>query len=580
MTNQSSIPEATQVGLSVASHLTTINAIIKGIYGGPLGAALGASLQNRHTIYNTVITIIVLLLLPVMFIIMLPGLVFGSLSDNSGALNDNTLISENIRAANLAIVEVLMKSHDDVLSEITAAISHLPEGEEATITDPYAYTIAVNVNLLISQFCASKDNFEEINIEELKKIILENKDGLFTYTVSTETVTIDAQDNKHEEPETSSFIQHNYIINYAGDSYFADHVFHLTDKQKEIAFAYAENLSLFFGSTSGIAYANVSDAVLVYRATVERIAARFGMSNYVELILAVMMQESGGKGLDVMQSAEGAFNTRYPHKPNGILDPEYSIECGIQELKYALEKAGCTGPTDLEHIKLALQGYNFGSAYIDWAIERDGGYTKENAIAYSDMMCARPSWQYDRYGDKEYVEHVLRYYIIISESQSIPAGEAARIDLSQRMNWLFPNGTPVSQSAVEQYLVTIQVPINNSSGEKTTASLTVHHALASEISAIFEEIQATGFKIHELSCYGYRKMASGTGSLSHHSYGVAIDINWSENPAVYWGYSPDPNSEYYINQNIVNIFKAHGFYWGGDWSANFYDPMHFSYTNH
>lgn len=35
------------------------------------------------------------------------------------------------------------------------------------------------------------------------------------------------------------------------------------------------------------------DAVLRYRADVERIAAQYGMSQYVELILAVMMQESG-----------------------------------------------------------------------------------------------------------------------------------------------------------------------------------------------------------------------------------------------------------------------------------------------
>ena len=145
------------------------------------------------------------------------------------------------------------------------------------------------------------------------------------------------------------------------------------------------------------------------------------MSQYVELILAVMMQESGGRGLDVMQAAEGAFNTRYPHTPNGITDPEYSIECGIQELKYALDKAGCTGPTDLDRIKLALQGYNYGSGYIDWAIARDGGYTKENAIAFSDMMCARPNWPYPIYGDKEYVEHVLRYYIITSTGGTYPA---------------------------------------------------------------------------------------------------------------------------------------------------------------
>ena len=158
-----------------------------------------------------------------------------------------------------------------------------------------------------------------------------------------------------------------------------------------------------------------------YRPAVERAAAKYGMSDYVDLILAVMMQESGGRGLDVMQAAEGGFNTRYPHVPNGITDPEYSIECGVQELKYALDKAGCTGPTDLDRIKLALQGYNYGSAYIDWAMERDGGYTKENAIAYSDMMCARPSWPYDLYGDKEYVDHVLRYYQITASGGSYPA---------------------------------------------------------------------------------------------------------------------------------------------------------------
>ena len=207
------------------------------------------------------------------------------------------------------------------------------------------------------------------------------------------------------------------------DSYFADHVFHLTDKQKELAKNYAENLTAFFGTASSgiVAAINLSDEVLSYRPAVERAAAKYGMSDYVDLILAVMMQESGGRGPDVMQAAEGGFNTRYPHVPNGITDPEYSIECGVQELKYALDKAGCTGPTDLDRIKLALQGYNYGSAYIDWAMERDGGYTKENAIAYSDMMCARPSWPYDRYGDKEYVDHVLRYYQITASGGSYPA---------------------------------------------------------------------------------------------------------------------------------------------------------------
>lgn len=442
-TESSGFDEAMDVGTSTISHLKalkTASTITKagfGAAGGPFTAAVGIAIANRHGIAKIIIVIIAILLLPVLFILMLPGLIFGSLMEDTGALNSNTIINDNIRASREAIVEVLEESHADILSEINAAIAKLPEGDTASINDSYTYNISVNANLLISQFCASQDNYENINLRKLKSLIRKNKDGLFSYDVATETVTMEVvveggaegenspEGNENAEPQTKTvtFTRHTYTVQYAGDTYFADHVFHLTDEQKKLAQDYAENLTTFFGNAaSGVAMAiNLSDEVLSYRPAVERIAAKYGMSEYVELILAVMMQESGGRGLDVMQAAEGSFNTKYPHKPNGITDPEYSIECGIQELKYALEKAGCTGPTDLDRIKLALQGYNYGSGYIDWAMERDGGYTKENAIAYSDMMCARPSWPYDRYGDKEYVEHVLRYYQITNSGGSYPA---------------------------------------------------------------------------------------------------------------------------------------------------------------
>lgn len=432
---QSGLDEAVSVGTSAVSHLKhlkTASALAKGAAaGGPFMAAIGSAVQHRHKI---LIATLSLLMVPILFIVMLPSLIFGGLADNTGALNSNAIISENIRKANQAIVEVLTECHNDILSEINADISGLPEGDTATITDPYAYSISVNANMLIAQFCASKDNYREINVDELKKVIQKNKEGLFGYDVSNETVTMEvtvdtgaAEGNSNASGETQTktvtFTRHSYTVKYAGDSYFADHIFYLNEKQKELAANYAENLSAFFGSdaSGGVATANVSDEVLAYRAAVARAAAKYGMGQYIELILAVMMQESGGRGLDVMQAAEGAFNTRYPHVPNGITDPEYSIECGVQELKYALDKAGCTGPADLDRIKLGLQGYNYGSGYIDWAMERDGGYTKENAIAYSDMMCSRPNWHYSIYGDKEYVDHVLRYYVVTATGGTYPA---------------------------------------------------------------------------------------------------------------------------------------------------------------
>lgn len=437
---QSALNEAVDVGSAAVSQFnlmktaSTMSKTAKGAaLAGPFGAVIGAALQNKQTLNRIIIAGAIILMIPVLFILLLPSLIFGGLTDNTGTLNDNTKITENIRAANQAIVEVLTECHEDLLAEINAAIARLPEGDTAAITDPYQYSISVNANQLIAQFCASRDNFRDINVTELKRLIRENKADLFSYDENTETitqeVTVDAGAEgtpgagQETTTQTVTFIRHTYTVKYAGDSYFTDHIFHLTDKQKALAADYAENLTLFLGGTDsgGIATANVSDEVLAYRSAVARIAARYGMEQYVELILAVMMQESGGRGLDVMQAAEGAFNTRYPHTPNGITDPEYSIECGIQELKYALDKAGCTGPTDLDRIKLALQGYNYGSGYIDWAMAQDGGYTKENAIAYSDMMCSRPNWHYSIYGDKEYVEHVLRYYIITTTGGTYPA---------------------------------------------------------------------------------------------------------------------------------------------------------------
>ena len=167
-------------------------------------------------------------------------------------------------------------------------------------------------------------------------------------------------------------------------------------------------VSLFGGGGGSNAYTPVSAEVEAYEPLIQKYANQYGIPEYVELIKAVMMQESGGRGLDPMQAAEGSFNTRYPHEPNGIQDPEYSIQCGVQELKAALISAEVENPIDMEHIKLALQGYNFGNGYISWAKTNYGGYSYANAVEFSTMQAQRLGWE--SYGDTQYPAHVLRYY--------------------------------------------------------------------------------------------------------------------------------------------------------------------------
>ena len=163
-----------------------------------------------------------------------------------------------------------------------------------------------------------------------------------------------------------------------------------------------------FGDSSNTGYIPVSEEVEQYSPLISKYAKEYGISEYTELIKAVMMQESGGRGTDPMQASECGYNTKYPNRPGDITDPEYSIKCGVQMLASVLKAAGCKSPSDMEHIKLALQGYNFGGGYITWALEKHGGYSKANAVEFSKMQAKKMGMS--AYGDPDYVEHVLRYY--------------------------------------------------------------------------------------------------------------------------------------------------------------------------
>ena len=144
----------------------------------------------------------------------------------------------------------------------------------------------------------------------------------------------------------------------------------------------------------------VSEEVKAYEPIIQKYAKEHGIPDYVLLIEAVMLLESGGRGTDPMQCTECNFNTLYPHTPGSITDPEYSINVGIQNLANCLQIAECESPVDIDAVKLALQGYNYGQGYITWAMNKYGGYSKANAVEFSMKTAEQLGWE--RYGNMNY----------------------------------------------------------------------------------------------------------------------------------------------------------------------------------
>ncbi len=152
----------------------------------------------------------------------------------------------------------------------------------------------------------------------------------------------------------------------------------------------------------------LSAEVLAHTPAIQKYASEFGIPEYVSAIQAIMMQESGGRGTDPMQASECPYNTQYPNTPGAIQDADYSIKVGIQYYADCVREAGCESPQDMDKLKLSLQGYNYGNGYISWALEKFGGYSKVNALQFSQEQAAAHGWS--GYGDPEYVPHVMRYY--------------------------------------------------------------------------------------------------------------------------------------------------------------------------
>jgi D-alanyl-D-alanine carboxypeptidase-like protein len=83
---------------------------------------------------------------------------------------------------------------------------------------------------------------------------------------------------------------------------------------------------------------------------------------------------------------------------------------------------------------------------------------------------------------------------------------------------------------------------------------------------------------------------SATGSWSNHAYGYAIDLNPVENPYVGCGMTRDPTSRLYVDRSplrrgmvtpaVVSAFRSIGWGWGGSWTGDTKDYMHFSVNGH
>lgn len=226
---------------------------------GPYGAAAAALWTHRKA---AAAIIAGLLVLPILFIMLLPSLIFGGLnkagvegSPDTPILNDNAAIVENINQISQAISDLLEEGQEDVRARIDADFT-ASGADQKEIINPYESSPAYNANRFIAMYCAAKNqDYTSISLKDMEDVIRKAKDALYTFTSTEEPrtttvtdTTVDQKTGKVTVTETEvTEIWKIYTIVYNGEAYFEDKIFALSDEQKGLAENYAQNLSVFLG---------------------------------------------------------------------------------------------------------------------------------------------------------------------------------------------------------------------------------------------------------------------------------------------------------------------------------------------
>ena len=195
------------------------------------------------------------------------------------------------------------------------------------------------------------------------------------------------------------------------------------------------------------------------------------------------------------------------------------------------------------------------------------------------------------------------------QSSVEPLSKHQRARLKATDSW--SPGCPVPLSGLRLLSVTYR----GFDGRAHAGELVVNRSAARPLEGVFHKLYRLRFPIRHMQfrdAYGPRSerprdgdisgsfecrqavpspcVSASARSWSMHAYGLAIDLNPVENPYVGCGRSRDPASRPYFDRSrhrkgmagrhVVRAFRSIGWGWGGAWTGNTKDYMHFSSTGH
>ncbi len=156
---------------------------------------------------------------------------------------------------------------------------------------------------------------------------------------------------------------------------------------------------------------------------------------------------------------------------------------------------------------------------------------------------------------------------------------------------------PGAPQSILRFLVAVEVRHLAFDGSETAGLIVVDYRVCDDVALFFAGALEVGFPIEKVipanvygwddeammtdndsSGYNYRQIA-GSGQLSLHAFGRALDINPRQNPYIYYAadgkaltrpsgavHNPYVAGALHAAHPLVELMRERGWEWGGDWT--------------
>ena len=223
---------------------------------------------------------------------------------------------------------------------------------------------------------------------------------------------------------------------------------------------------------------------------------------------------------------------------------------------------------DILTIMMAYPGY-----IVDLEKTNEGIYlvtAKNEKIIYDDMQVKNSDQKMNNADIQDILEEI--YPLEMPQGLEEVNCDPGRYRCYALLNSVYGG----SQYEVSSNLIGVYAPYSKYQFNKNNGAA---EALGNAMKEL-KEVAASNNKVAGLigsinGTFNYR-VISGTGKLSPHAYGIAIDI--ASDPSDYWKWSSRELGEkrvLYYPEELVKIFEKYNFVWGGKWGH--FDILHFEY---